>query len=84
MMVEANDYICRMKTFGDIIPKRLTPYQLRDGLNPRTQNKHVGFVKSMCRDLESEGWIHKSPVSGVKSISSIKPEKRALTQEETE
>lgn len=76
--------ICRIKTFGDITPKRLTPYRLRNDLNPRTINKHIGFVKSMCRFLESEGWISRSPVSGMKTISSIKPEKRALTQDETE
>ena len=76
--------LCRIKLFEDIIPKRLTPYKLREDLNPRTKNKHVGFVKSMCRYLESEGWIYKSPISGIRSISSIKPEKRALTEEETE
>ena len=75
---------CKIKIFDDLNPRRLTPFRLRDDLSPRTRNKRLGFLKSMCRFLEAEGWILKSPLVGLKSISGIKPEKRALDQVETE
>jgi integrase len=43
----------------------------------------IGYVKTMCRHLDFEGWSYKNPIENIRRISSIRTDKRELTKEET-
>jgi integrase len=67
----------------DLTSQQVHRYRNRSDQSPRTINKKLGYLKSMCSHLESEGWIDQSPLRNLKKKPSIKREKRALDKIET-
>jgi integrase len=68
--------------FKDLSKQKVHRYRNVKNLSPRTINKKMGYVKSMCKHLYNEGWIHDDPMKGLEKKKSTKIEKRALDKRE--
>ena len=70
--------------FRELNIKIVHRFRNNETLSPRTINKYLGFMKSMCSHLEMEGWILNDPLRHLKKKQSMARKRRALDKTETE
>ncbi|MBF0243902.1 MAG: site-specific integrase [Planctomycetes bacterium] len=74
--------VTKVRFFRDLKPTIIHRFKNVDGQSPRTINKKLGYIKTMCNHLEKHGWISKNPLTHLEKLKYIKGSKRALTSDE--